>query len=260
MKEEVGFPAVTTTRSTTPGLFLLVGALIVCLALPAFAGSFVPHNTPNYVKTAKNLGPEDPAKTMEVSVWLKPHNRSQLDALARQVYDRNSPSYRHFLNRAEVAKMIAPSAAEAATVQKFLEAQGLKVVKVGPDNFFVRAQGAVRDVETAFHVQLNNYQVRDKVIRANASDPYVEGDAAELVFSVSGLDSGTERGWQQRKRYSLRRQYLLVGLFQRSGDRCAFKQQRRQLSDRNLYRQAPESAESHQQRLRIHSACDPDRL
>jgi subtilase family serine protease len=191
MKEEVGFPAVTTTRSTTPGLFLLVGALIVCLALPAFAGSFVPHNTPNYVKTAKNLGPEDPAKTMEVSVWLKPHNRSQLDALARQVYDRNSPSYRHFLNRAEVAKMIAPSAAEAATVQKFLEAQGLKVVKVGPDNFFVRAQGAVRDVETAFHVQLNNYQVRDKVIRANASDPYVEGDAAELVFSVSGLDSGT---------------------------------------------------------------------
>src|SRR5271163_289702 len=190
MKKEVGFPAALTTRTATPRLWFMVVALIACMALPAFAGSFVPHNTPNYVKTAKNLGPEDPSKTMEVSIWLKPHNRSQLDAMARQVYDRNSPSYRHFLNRAEIAKMIAPTAAEAATVQKFLESQNLKVVRVGPDNFFVRAQGAVRDVETAFHVQLNNYQVRDKVVRANASDPYVEGDAAELVFSVSGLDSG----------------------------------------------------------------------
>jgi subtilase family serine protease len=188
MKEEVGFPAVLTTRSTT--LFVMVVALIACLALPAFAGSFVAHNTPNYVKTAKNLGPEDPAKTIEVSIWLKPHNRSQLDSIARQLYDRNSPSYRHFLNRSDVAKLIAPSAAEAATVQKFLEAQNLKVVRVGPDNLFVRAQGAVRDVETAFHVQLNNYQVRDKVVRANAGDPYVEGDAAALVSSVSGLDSG----------------------------------------------------------------------
>src|SRR5580704_4874393 len=188
MKEEVGFPAVLTTRSTT--LFVMVVALIACLALPAFAGSFVAHNTPNYVKTAKNLGPEDPAKTIEVSIWLKPHNRSQLDSIARQLYDRNSPSYRHFLNRSDVAKLIAPSAAEAATVQKFLEAQNLKVVRVGPDNLFVRAQGAVRDVETAFHVQLDNYQVRDKVVRANAGDPYVEGDAAALVSSVSGLDSG----------------------------------------------------------------------
>jgi subtilase family serine protease len=188
MKEEVGFPAVLTTRPTT--LFVMVVALIACLALPAFAGSFVAHNTPNYVKTAKNLGPEDPAKTIEVSIWLKPHNRSQLDSIARQLYDRNSPSYRHFLNRSDVAKLIAPSAAEAATVQKFLEAQNLKVVRVGPDNLFVRAQGAVRDVETAFHVQLNNYQVRDKVVRANAGDPYVEGDAAALVSSVSGLDSG----------------------------------------------------------------------
>jgi subtilase family serine protease len=190
MKEEVGFPAVPTTRSTTPALCLVIVALIACLALPAFAGSFVAHNTPNYVKTAKNLGPEDPAKTIEVSIWLKPHNRSQLDAIAKELYDRNSPSYRHFLNRAEISKLIAPSAAEVATVQKFMESQNLKVVRVGPDNFFVRARGAVRDVETAFHVQLNNYQVRDKVIRANASDPYVEGDAAALVSTVSGLDSG----------------------------------------------------------------------
>jgi len=189
MTEEV-IPTVTTRRATTPGLRLAVVALIACVALPAFAGSFVSHNTPKYVKTAKNLGPEDPAKTMDVSIWLKPHNRSQMDSLAKQLYDRNSPSYRHFLNRSEIAKNFAPTAAEAATVQRFLESHNLKISKVGPDNFFVRATGTVRDVQTAFHVQLNNYQVRDKVVRSNASDPFVDGDASPLVFSVSGLDSG----------------------------------------------------------------------
>ncbi len=190
MKQGVVIPAIRTRRQTTPGLCLAVVALIACVALPAFAGSFVSHNTPKYVKTARNLGPEDPAKTMDVSIWLKPHNRSQMDSLAKQLYDRNSPSYRHFLNRTEIARMFAPTAAEAATVQKFLESHNLKVSKVGPDNFFVRATGSVRDVQTAFHVQLNNYQVRDKVVRANASDPFVDGDASPLVFSVSGLDSG----------------------------------------------------------------------
>jgi subtilase family serine protease len=189
MKEEV-IPTVTARRATTPGLCLAVLVLIAGVALPAFAGSFVSHNTPKYVKTAKNLGPEDPAKTIDVSIWLKPHNRSQMDSLARALYDRNSPSYRHFLNRTQIAKMFAPTAAEAATVQKFMESHNLKISRVGPDNFFVRATGTVRDVQTAFHVQLNNYQVRDKVVRANASDPFVDGDASALVLSVSGLDSG----------------------------------------------------------------------
>ena len=75
-------------------------------------------------------------------------------------------------------------------MQSFFESHSLKVVKVGENNFFVRAQGTVGDVEKAFHVQLNNYQVGNKVIRANASDPYVDGVASPLVRTVSGLDSG----------------------------------------------------------------------
>lgn len=40
------------------------------------------------------------------------------------------------------------------------------------------------------NVQLNNYQIGDKTIRANAGDPYVEGAAGPLVRAVSGLDTG----------------------------------------------------------------------
>ena len=61
---------------------------------------------------------------------------------------------------------------------------------MGPNNFFVRARGTVGDVESAFHVVLNNYEVRGKVVRSNNRDPFVEGPAAQFVRSISGLDSG----------------------------------------------------------------------
>jgi subtilase family serine protease len=75
-------------------------------------------------------------------------------------------------------------------VQTFLESHNLKVVRTGPNNFFVRARGTVGDVQNAFHVQLNNYQVRGKVVRANDRNPYVEGAAATFVRAIAGLDSG----------------------------------------------------------------------
>jgi len=184
-------PAAGSRRWPAIWLYVVVATLIAGVALPATAsGRLIAHNTPRYVFTEKDLGTEDPSKTIEVSIWLNPHNRGELDALAEQLYDRTSPSYRHFLNRAQFAARFAPTAEEAKTVGQFFEAHNLKVVKVGPDNFFVRARGTVGDVENAFHVQLNNYQVLGKTIRANDRDPYVDGAAAPLVMAISGLDDG----------------------------------------------------------------------
>ena len=169
---------------------LLVTLIATALPVLAASGQFIPHNTPRYVSTAKNLGTENPSKTIEVSVWLNPHNRGQMDELARQLYDPTSPKYRHFLKRWQIASRFAPTPEEAKTVREFLEARNLKLVKIGPSNFFVRVRGTVGDVESAFHVVLNNYQVRGKVVRANDRAPFVEGPAAVLVHSISGLDSG----------------------------------------------------------------------
>jgi subtilase family serine protease len=174
------------------GLSVVMVAFIASAVFPALAatGQYIAHNTPNYVKTAKNLGTENPSKTIEFSVWLNPHNRTQMDSLARTLYDRTSPNYRHFLTRQQLEQRFAPTAAEAKTVQSFLESHNLQVVRFGASNFFVRAKGTVGDIESAFHVILNNYEVRGETIRANDRDPYIDGAAAPLVRSISGLDSG----------------------------------------------------------------------
>src|SRR5215471_4551188 len=166
-------------------------ATLTCVSAGAAVGEqLIANNTPSYVSTAKNLGAEDPGKTIEVSIWLNLHNQAAFDALARDLYDPHSPNYRHFLNRSQIAARFAPTAAEAKLVADFFESNNLKVVKTDPDNFFVRARGTVAAVERAFHVTLNNYQVHNKTIRSNDRDPVVAGAAAPLVRSVAGLDSG----------------------------------------------------------------------
>jgi subtilase family serine protease len=191
-EKAVSYSSAPIARTWTIWLSLVVLTLTLCAAQPANAasGQLIAHSTPSYVSTAKNLGTEDPSKLMEVSLWLQPHNRAQMDQLASDLYDRNSPNYRHFLTSAQFASRFAPSAAEAKTVREFLESHGLAIVKSDPHNFFVRARGTVGQMENTFHVVLNNYQVRGAVTRANDRDPYIEGAAGLLVRSVSGLDTG----------------------------------------------------------------------
>jgi subtilase family serine protease len=188
-------------RNTRPASAAVIFQRLSCVAVliamscaPLSAGTaggtLVTNSTPAYVATAKNLGAENSATVIDVSIWLQLHNRSQFDALTQSLYDRNSSNYHHWLKPSDIAARFAPTADEAKTVQQFFAAHNLTVVKTGPNNLYVRARGTVGDVEKAFQVQLNDYQVGDKIIRANAVDPYVDGAAGPLVRAVSGLDTG----------------------------------------------------------------------
>lgn len=173
---------------------LWAGTFFALSASTAFSASAatglqVVHNTPGFVATASSLGPETPSKVIDVSIFLNPHNKTELDSLAEELYNPASPSYRHWLTKAEFTARYAPTAAEAKAVQDFFTANKLTIVKVGPDNFYVRARGTVAAVSSAFHVTLNNYNVNGKTVRANTSDPYLPAEVAPLAGAVYGLDS-----------------------------------------------------------------------
>src|ERR1700734_557325 len=119
-------------------LIALLTAMLTMIVLPVRAadGQFIPNNTPAYVASAKNMGTANPSQNIEVSIWLNPHNRAALDALASSLYNPKSSNYRHWLKSSDIASRFAPPAAEAKTVQDFFESNNLKVVSVGPNNFY----------------------------------------------------------------------------------------------------------------------------
>jgi subtilase family serine protease len=124
-------------------LVMLVAAMLSAVVSPVYAaeGQYIANNTPAYVSSATNLGEEDPSRTIEVSIWLQPYSRSMLDALAQDLYNPTSPSYRQWLKSSEIAARFAPTSAEAKTVQDFFESKNLKVFRIGKNNFYVRARG-----------------------------------------------------------------------------------------------------------------------
>jgi subtilase family serine protease len=182
----------TLLQRTSCGSIVMVIAIVAVASVPGLAatGRVIAHNTPGFVATAKNLGAQDPATQVELSLWLRLHNQNALEALAQDLYDPKSPNFRHWLKSSDIKARFAPTDAEVKTVEQFLGDHNLKVERVGPNNYFVRAEGTVADVQKAFAVQINRFQVGDEVRYANTSDPYIAGLAGSLVSTVYGLDDG----------------------------------------------------------------------
>jgi subtilase family serine protease len=168
---------------------IAVGSAGAAQATGSAVGQVIANNTPKFAAAAKNMGPENPSSTIEVSIWLNVHNRGELDSIAQELYDPQSPNFRHWLAKSDFVARYAPTAAEAKTVQEFFTSHNLAVVGVGPDNFFVRARGTVANVQKAFHVSINKFAVEGKTYRGNTSDPIVEGAAGRLAGAVYGLDN-----------------------------------------------------------------------
>ena len=167
----------------------VAGTSPLLTAATSASGAIIAHNTPKFVASSKSTGKVDPNSVIEVSIWLKPHNKPEMDALVKDLYDKDSKNYRQWLTKSEFVTRFGPTAAENKAVQSFFSSNGLKVVKVGPDNAYVRARGTVAAVNSAFHVELKNYLVNGKTIRGNSSDPYVSGEAATYTASIAGLNS-----------------------------------------------------------------------
>ncbi len=164
---------------STKGLSkLVVNLCLGMFALSAFAA--IP-------KHAKNLGPEDQSKQINVTVWLKLHNKPALDALVRQMYDKASPNYHHFLTLTEYKAKFAPTAKDAAQVRAFLASQNLRVTSIDKHNHYVMAQGRIGDMQRAFNTPISRVMVNGAIHRVTAKEATVAGPAGALVSSVQGL-------------------------------------------------------------------------
>ena len=162
--------------------------LMLSLAGSAFAATrALPDSTPGIVASAKNLGPANTSTTTRLTIWLQLRYRATLDQLAQQIYTKGSPNYGKFLTREEFKSRFAPTDDAVAAVHEFAKAHNLEVISTSKSNMGVTVQGAIGDVQNAFHVQINQYQRDGLTFRAPANAPSIDGPAAPFVASVGGL-------------------------------------------------------------------------
>jgi subtilase family serine protease len=168
---------------------------VLLLAVPAFSQSA------SGVRDLFNpqiLGAEDQSKQIAVTFWLNQHDKAGFDELVRQMYDRNSPSYHHWLTLNEYKARFSPTAGDLAIVRQHLAAHNLHVVASDKLNHYVTARGTVADVQRATGVQLNRALVNGEVHRLPSSEPVISGAAGKLVYAVQGLSDLKYKNYSAR--------------------------------------------------------------
>ncbi len=140
------------------------------------------------VGSRQDLGPEDSSKQIAVTVWLRQHNKEAFDALVQQMYEKGSPQYHHWLTRAQYKANFAPTQKDAALVRDFLSAHNLTVSATEKNNHYVTASGRISDVQDAFKVQINRFNIKGTIHQAATSEPLVAGPASDVVAAVQVSD------------------------------------------------------------------------
>jgi len=145
-------------------------------------------NRPGFIKKATDLGSADPTTVISVTVWLTLRNEAQLDQLVRQQNQKGSPNFHKWITQDSFNAAFSPTAQEVKSVQNFLTAHGLSVLAVAENNFYVKVQGTIEDIEKAFHVNIHIYNLNGQTYRSNTGDPNVNDASGAHVAAISGMD------------------------------------------------------------------------
>jgi subtilase family serine protease len=156
-------------------------------ALHVHAGP-VANNTPGFVKRAADLGPLDPNSVIDVTVWLQLHNEGKLDTLVKEQKQKGSANYKKWITQDQFNASFAPTAKEVDSVQKFLTSRGLSVEAVAENSLYIKVQGTVRDIQKAFHVQIDQYKFNGKTYRGNKGNPSTDDIPGARIAAITGLD------------------------------------------------------------------------
>ena len=172
------------------------------LAITAFTGTLAsagaatpaPGASLGYVALANSVSPTTDNVTgsyssskMQVEVAVAPRDSAGLNSMLAALYDKNSPSYHHFLTSGQFDARYAPTPANRDAVAKFLNSSGLTVVPSGSP-FLVRATGSSAKVQSTFHTTLNTFKdPQGTKYFANSTPVYVPSSLAGASLGVIGL-------------------------------------------------------------------------
>jgi subtilase family serine protease len=127
---------------------------------------------------------------IDARIILPLANRPELDALLQDLYDPQSPAFRHFLTSEEFARRFTPSAADSARVQEFLRNEGAFVTGQSPNGAVLNVQAPEWVFEHAFGLHINNYRSSSgTMFFAPDADPTIPAAFAGRILAVGGLDS-----------------------------------------------------------------------
>jgi kumamolisin len=131
----------------------------------------------------------DDAENVQFVLTLGLRHQDQLRQELKDMYDRSSPHYRHFLSAADFIAKYGPSKDDYAALEKFAARHGLKVVREHASHTMVNVEGSAAAIRDLFKSQMYWRQNSEgKQYLASDVEPTVPSDLASLGGVVTGLN------------------------------------------------------------------------
>ena len=129
-------------------------------------------------------------QTLRLDIALPLRNRDELEDLAQQIYDPQSPLFHQYLSVAEFTERFGPTEEDYAAVMRFAERNGLTVTSTSRNRVLLSVRGSVRNIERAFQVTMASYRHprESRIFYAPDREPSPAGLAVPL-WHVAGLDN-----------------------------------------------------------------------
>jgi hypothetical protein len=102
-------------------------------------------------------------------------------------YDSSSPNFHHWLTPPQVGQNFGPSETDIATISNWLTGHGFSVDEVTKDRLSIRFSGTAAQVESAFHTEIHNLEVKGVAHIGNMSDPQIPAALAPAIVGVKAL-------------------------------------------------------------------------
>jgi len=174
------------------GIALFAGAFLIAASAQAQRPTLTAH-VPQAVTNgqAPFVGELPRAQRMSLAISLPLRDEAGLDDLLQQIYDPQSPNYRHYIGVEEFAERFGPTQADHDAVVRFAQANGLTVTETRANRLAVDVEGPAKSIETAFHVTMGVYRhpAENRTFYAPDREPTL--DLEVPVLHVSGLDDFT---------------------------------------------------------------------
>ncbi len=174
---------------------IVVGVGVFSISLIARArqesGTPLTGQTVPLLGKAQFVGAASGQQKLNLSVGLQMRNQQELNVLLSNLNNPHSRLYHHYLTPQQFAARYGPTAAQQQQVVNYLHNQGFAVSQISSNGLLIDASADVVQVEAAFAVKINNYQIGARKFYANASAPTVPSAVSPLITSIGGMDNST---------------------------------------------------------------------
>jgi uncharacterized repeat protein (TIGR01451 family) len=126
---------------------------------------------------------------LDLAIGLPLRNQGELTNLLQQIYDPASPNYHHYLTPEEFTAQFGPTEQDYQAVIAFAEASGFTVTGTHSNRVLVDVNGAVTDIQKAFHVTMRVYQHPTEAREFFAPDTEPSLNSTVPILHISGLNN-----------------------------------------------------------------------